>query len=111
MLYLGLRGLSVASVWNSLLSRKRKGNEAGPVLQSIITCPKCGHRAEETMPTNACLFFYDWSRCGATLKPKTSDCCVFSSYGSVPCPPKRLDASRCAWAHYFIRSSISFGGD
>ena len=58
-----------------------------PVLQSIITCPQCGHRAEETMPTNACLFFYDCPACGAKLKPKAGDCCVFCSYGSVPCPP------------------------
>jgi len=25
--------------------------------------------------------------CGARLKPKPGDCCVFCSYGSVPCPP------------------------
>src|SRR5438445_184283 len=66
---------------------------SGPVLQSIITCPKCGHRAEETMPTNACLFFYECSECGATLKPKSGDCCVFCSYGSVPCPPIQVGAA------------------
>ena len=27
-------------------------------LISIITCPKCGHKKEEEMPTNACQFFY-----------------------------------------------------
>ena len=25
--------------------------------------------------------------CGALLKPKPGDCCVFCSYGDVPCPP------------------------
>ncbi|HEY7997903.1 MAG TPA: GDCCVxC domain-containing (seleno)protein, partial [Pseudolabrys sp.] len=25
--------------------------------------------------------------CGERLKPKPGDCCVFCSYGSVPCPP------------------------
>jgi hypothetical protein len=25
--------------------------------------------------------------CGTRLKPKPGDCCVFCSYGSVPCPP------------------------
>ncbi|PYJ03834.1 MAG: hypothetical protein DME95_09835 [Verrucomicrobia bacterium] len=69
---------------------------SGPILQSIITCPRCRHRAEETMPTNACLFFYDCPACGAKLKPKAGDCCVFCSYGSVACPPKQLDASCCA---------------
>jgi hypothetical protein len=29
------------------------------VLQSIITCPECGHSAEETMPTNACQWLYE----------------------------------------------------
>ena len=39
------------------------------------------------MPTDACQFFYECKGCGVLLKPKTGDCCVFCSYGSVPCPP------------------------
>ena len=31
--------------------------------------------------------FYDASICHAVLKPKPGDCCVFCSYGTVPCPP------------------------
>src|SRR5882762_4802358 len=92
---LGLGGLCIASVWNYLLLRRLKGNGAGVILQSVITCPKCGHRAEETMPTNACLFFYECSRCGAKLRPKSGDCCVFCSYGSVPCPPIQMGAACC----------------
>ena len=30
---------------------------------------------------------YDCKGCGQRLKPKPGDCCVFCSYGSVPCPP------------------------
>ncbi len=56
-------------------------------LQSTLTCPACGYQSTETMPTNACQFFYDCSGCGARLKPKAGDCCVFCSYGTVPCPP------------------------
>jgi hypothetical protein len=56
-------------------------------LQSTITCPVCGHRQTETMPTNACQFFYDCKGCGAVLRPHLGDCCVFCSFGSVPCPP------------------------
>ena len=26
-------------------------------LQSVITCPNCGHQKEETMPTDTCQFF------------------------------------------------------
>ncbi len=57
------------------------------VLQSVITCPECGLAKEETMPTGACQWYYECTGCGALLKPKPGDCCVFCSYGSVPCPP------------------------
>lgn len=56
-------------------------------LVSTITCPACGHRETETMPTDACQFFYDCKHCGTKLRPHPGDCCVFCSYGSVPCPP------------------------
>jgi len=55
--------------------------------QSVITCPGCGFAKSETMPTNACQFFYECEGCGALLRPKDGDCCVFCSFGSVPCPP------------------------
>jgi len=57
------------------------------ILMSIITCPHCGHAAVERMPANVCQIFYDCRGCGARLRPKSGDCCVFCSYGSVPCPP------------------------
>ena len=58
-----------------------------PRLESVITCPLCGHATVETMPTDACRWFYTCSKCQVTLRPKAGDCCVFCSYGSVPCPP------------------------
>ncbi|WP_281806678.1 GDCCVxC domain-containing (seleno)protein [Methylocystis echinoides] len=54
---------------------------------STIICPSCGHRATETMPTDACLVIYECKGCGARLKPTPGDCCVFCSYGDAPCPP------------------------
>ncbi len=54
---------------------------------STLTCPECGHRKTETMPVDACQYFYDCAGCSAVLKPKSGDCCVFCSYGTVPCPP------------------------
>ena len=56
-------------------------------LESVITCPKCGAQAKEVMPTDACWYFYECRSCGAVLRPKAGDCCVFCSYGTVPCPP------------------------
>jgi hypothetical protein len=57
------------------------------ILQSTITCPNCGNAKTETMPTDACQFFYECPNCNVRLKPKAGDCCVFCSYGDVPCPP------------------------
>ncbi|MFZ5656530.1 MAG: GDCCVxC domain-containing (seleno)protein [Pseudomonadota bacterium] len=65
-------------------------------LQSILTCPHCQHRTEETMPTTACQFFYECPRCLAMLRPLAGDCCVFCSYGSVPCPPIQEARPCCA---------------
>ncbi len=44
----------------------------------------------ESMPTDACVYFYDCAGCGALLRPKAGDCCVFCSYGAIPCPPIQL---------------------
>lgn len=55
-------------------------------LTSTLTCPQCGHRTSEAMPTDACQFFYECTGCGTLLRPKEGDCCVFCSYGDVPCP-------------------------
>ncbi|MEE8320732.1 MAG: GDCCVxC domain-containing (seleno)protein, partial [Gammaproteobacteria bacterium] len=41
----------------------------------------------EEMPTNYCQWFYECYVCKQLLKPEQGDCCVFCSYGSVPCPP------------------------
>jgi hypothetical protein len=90
-LYGGLLGLIAASIWNYLSTRRSKR----PVLQSTITCPHCGHRTEQTMPTDACLFFFDCPACKVRLKPKPGDCCVFCSYGSVPCPPIQIGSACC----------------
>lgn len=56
-------------------------------VQSILTCPHCGFSKKVTMPEDACQWFYNCTGCGERLKPKPGDCCVFCSYGDVPCPP------------------------
>jgi hypothetical protein len=57
------------------------------LLESRLTCPNCGHAETLTMPTDACQWFHECPACKTLLKPKPGDCCVFCSYGSVPCPP------------------------
>ncbi len=64
-----------------------------PVLRSTITCPHCGHARTETMPIDACQWFYTCESCKTVLTPKPGDCCVFCSFGDVPCPPIQARAS------------------
>lgn len=63
--------------------------------ESTLTCPKCGHKETETMPTDACQWFYKCKSCGELLKPEKGDCCVFYSYGSVTCPPIQKGQQAC----------------
>ena len=65
------------------------------ILESIITCPECGHKETEKMPIDACQWFYDCKACHTILKPKKGDCCVFCSYGTVACPPMQQGDSSC----------------
>lgn len=64
-------------------------------LKSTITCPLCGHQKVETMPTDACQYFYECENCKKIVKPKKGDCCVYCSYGTVKCPPKQLETTCC----------------
>lgn len=57
------------------------------VFTSTITCPHCIHQKLDTMPTDACQYFYTCEYCKTILKPEPGDCCVFCTYGTVPCPP------------------------
>ncbi len=66
-----------------------------PKLESMVTCPACGHQEAEVMPEDACLYYYECKRCRALLKPKSGDCCIFCSYGDTPCPPIQLQKPGC----------------
>ena len=65
------------------------------ILTSVITCPECGGRTEETMPEDSCMWFFECPHCKAVLRPKPGDCCVFCSYGTVPCPPIQAGGGCC----------------
>lgn len=54
------------------------------------TCPQCRELQTIAMPTNACQYFYKCQSCGAMLKPKEGDCCVFCSYADTKCPSKQM---------------------
>ena len=69
---------------------------ADVILESTITCPHCNHSKSEVMPTDACQYFYECEGCKTILKPKSGDCCVYCSYGTVPCPPIQQNVSCCS---------------
>jgi len=86
---LPLLGFFLALTVHALLTKKKK-NEPAVALRSTLTCPECGKRSTEIMPTDACQFFYDCRHCGAVLKALPGDCCVYCSYGDIPCPPIQI---------------------
>jgi hypothetical protein len=59
------------------------------VLEATLTCPACGSIHVETMPVDACQYFYECKSCKTLLRPKPGDCCVFCSYSPTPCPPRQ----------------------
>lgn len=65
---------------------KSPDNKKSIQIYSVITCPFCGFQKTERMPEDSCQFFYECKNCGKLLKPKEDNCCVYCSYGSVPCP-------------------------
>ncbi|MEZ7179579.1 GDCCVxC domain-containing (seleno)protein [Pseudomonas putida] len=67
-------------------------------LESILTCPRCSFAKQETMPTDACQFYYECCNCKVLLRPHSGDCCVFCSFGSVKCPPIQRQRTCCGQA-------------
>jgi hypothetical protein len=65
-------------------------------LQSNLTCPHCADAEALTMPKDSCVIVHECAGCGARLTPKPGDCCVFCSYGDVPCPPIQQQHNCCA---------------
>ncbi|HEX6704864.1 MAG TPA: GDCCVxC domain-containing (seleno)protein [Albitalea sp.] len=78
------------------------------ILLSAVTCPVCGFAKAETMPTDACLWFYECEGCKAMLTPRAGDCCIFCSFGSTRCPPmlkKQSGVDQCRDASSSPRGS------
>ncbi len=63
------------------------------ITDSELTCPVCDFQETLTMPTDACIWFHECTKCHTLLKPKKGDCCVFCSFATMPCPPIQQDSS------------------
>lgn len=102
LIYIGMLGILIATIVN-YYQNKLQGNckncttyEGKTVeLKSTLTCPNCGHKKDELMPTDACQYFYECENCNKMLKPLVGDCCVYCSYGSIKCPPIQADEKCC----------------
>ena len=94
LMSLGFISMSIglAQYWKK---NKQKMPTDQVILLSTISCPSCGFQKEETMPTNACQYFYECEQCKIIIRPKANDCCVFCSYGTVVCPPIQLNQDCC----------------
>ena len=58
------------------------------VLESVLTCPRCGFAKPETMPTDACQFYYECSNCKALLRLTQGLLrFLFVRLGEVPADP------------------------
>lgn len=100
LVYAGLAGLLTASLLNHLAAKQcmvcKTASAKAVILESMITCPYCGFAKKEAMPTDSCLYFYECSACHQLLRPNAEHCCVFCSFGSVPCPPIQQLGNCCA---------------
>ena len=90
------RGKVAAARIHRELADPQTGDRGTVESESTITCPNCGAQRAEEMPTDACVYFYECTGCGILLKPEPGDCCVFCSYGSVPCPPIQRNGKCCS---------------
>lgn len=66
-------------------------NRSANSITSEITCPECGHKATEPLPTEVCLIKYECKECGKLMTPQNNDCCVFCTYGTHKCPSMQND--------------------
>lgn len=65
------------------------------ITKSNVTCPNCGYKKEDEMPTDSCQYFYECENCKALLRPLEGDCCVYCSYGTIKCPPMQHVKDYC----------------
>ena len=55
-------------------------------LKSTLNCPNPSYAEQVIMPLDYCQFAYECESCHEIMKAKQGYCCVFCSYGDVPCP-------------------------
>ncbi len=85
------------------------GNQLADIkLEAVVTCPNCGYKSSEIMPTQFCLIRYQCKNCSAILVPKEGDDCIFCSWSDTKCPSQQTispeEAAQKADVHFFFRA-------
>ena len=88
-------GLLLVVAGIQLYNKRENKSHKSIITASTIICPECKHSKLEIMPTDACQYFYECESCNEIIKPKEGDCCVYCSYGDVPCPPIQSGEDCC----------------
>ena len=93
--YIMLGGASLVFIGAVQVFKRRSKTSTSIITHSTIACPNCGHKSTEEMPPNACQYFLECNNCQKLIQPKKGDCCVYCSYGDVPCPPIQSGMDCC----------------
>jgi len=70
-------------------------SDNGAFLICTLTCPVCGQAQDVDMPEYGCVSFHDCADCKTRVQARKGECCVFCSYGDVPCPSVQISAKSC----------------
>ena len=49
------------------------------ILESVLTCPHCDNARRETMPTDACEYFYECMQCKTLLRDPSQVIAAYSA--------------------------------
>ena len=55
---------------------------------ALLTCPKCGAKQEEKIPTSSCVPSYTCRACQQVIKSEGDNCCVFCNFSDHSCSLK-----------------------
>jgi hypothetical protein len=75
-------------------------------LENILKCPNCGYTEQVIMPLEYCQFFYECKACHEIMKAKQGHCCVFCSFGDVPCPSVQKSNSTTTPFDFVLQPAI-----
>ena len=57
-----------------------------PLAFSRFECPNCARHSRDQMPRRSSVVRYHCLYCNTIFEPLPGSCCVYCSYGDVPCP-------------------------